>query len=379
MHETFFARAFELASMSRGACSPNPNVGAVIVSGGRIIGEGRTQPCGQDHAEVQALKSVSESPAGADLYVTLEPCCHHGKTPPCTDAIIASGIRRVFIGIQDPNPKVDGKGIARLMEAGIQVETGFMQEQIGKQLEAYLHWIRRQRPFVVLKTASSLDGRVAARDGSSRWITGEAARQDVHRLRGEADAILTGIGTVLHDDPRLTCRMEAATRQPLRVVLDTRLRTPVDGKLLETADQAPLLIVHDCDDTVRSDLLANRAELLRIPATDGRIPLRMLLGELYRRGIQTILVEAGPSLAGSLLRERLIDKWVAYQAPAVLGDGLPIFAGLEIPDLGSALHFKTDSVERIGDDVRIVAYPRYERITLRSANAGLSRLMVKIP
>jgi diaminohydroxyphosphoribosylaminopyrimidine deaminase/5-amino-6-(5-phosphoribosylamino)uracil reductase len=377
MNENYFHRAIELAGLSHGTCSPNPNVGAVIVKNGRIIGEGRTQPCGQDHAEVQALKNATENPAGAELYVTLEPCCHFGKTPPCTNAIIAAGIKTVYAGIHDPNPKVDGKGFSALIAAGIHVESGFEKERIEKQLEAYLVWIRKQRPYILMKTASSLDGRLTAKDGTSRWITGEPARREVHRLRQSSDAVLTGIGTVLKDDPLLTCRLEGNDRQPVRIVLDSHLRMPDDARLFN--DPNPIIIFHASNDTSRVEALSSRAELVKVPLKDSVLSLPAVFDEIYARRLQTVLVEAGGTLNSALLREHRVDKWIAFQAPITLGEGMPLFPGLGIHSLSKAMHFKLDHVEQVGSDIQLTLYPRYQRLMLRLGNEGLSRLLVQIP
>jgi diaminohydroxyphosphoribosylaminopyrimidine deaminase/5-amino-6-(5-phosphoribosylamino)uracil reductase len=320
-------RAVELGRSVRGSTSPNPWVGCVIVPGGF---EGATQPAGGQHAEAVALAAAGEAARGATLVCTLEPCVHWGRTPPCVDAIVAAGVRKVVVAIEDPDPRVRGAGLAALRAAGVEVEVGLAAGEVRDDLAPYCKHRTTGRPWVVLKLAATLDGRTAAPDGTSRWITGEAARADVHRLRAESDAVLVGSGTVRADDPELTVRLEPGggattpTRQPLRVVLGS---APPDAKV-----QPALELAADPED---------------------------VLDELGRRGVLQMLVEGGSTVAGELHRAGLVDRYVFYLAPALLGgdDGYPVLAGAGAKTMADAWRGRIVSVERIGDDVRIELAP----------------------
>jgi diaminohydroxyphosphoribosylaminopyrimidine deaminase/5-amino-6-(5-phosphoribosylamino)uracil reductase len=314
------SEAVALGEQVRTETSPNPWVGAVVVpEGDQPATEGSTQPPGGPHAEAVALELAGSSARGATVYVTLEPCSHHGRTPPCADALIAAGVRRVVVGVLDPDPQVSGRGVERLRAAGIEVEVGVGAVEVAESLRPYLAQRRRGRPWVVLKLAATLDGRIAAPDGSSRWITGPAARLDAHRLRAESDAILVGAGTVRADDPSLTVR-DTPGRDPLRVVL---------GQPPEGARVLPALVHHG--------------------------ELEPLLDELGRRGVIQLLVEGGSRVAGSFHRKGLVDQYVLYLAPALLGgdDGLPLLSGPGAPTMGDVWRGRITDIRRIGPDVRI--------------------------
>ena len=312
-------RAVELAAGVRTTTSPNPWVGAVVVSADGAVYEGATQPPGGPHAEVVALAAAGDAARGGTLSVTLEPCAHHGRTPPCTDAVIAAGVARVVVGIEDPDPRVAGRGIGILRDAGIDVEVGVLASEVAEQLAPYLTHRRTGRPFVVLKLAASLDGRTAAPDGSSKWLTGEAARADAHRLRAESDAVLVGAGTVRADDPALTVR-HVDGRDPLRVVL---------GRA------APGARVH--------------------PALELDGDLGGVLDELGRRGVLQLLVEGGATVAGAFHRAGLVDRYVVYLAPVLFGgdDGRPLFTGDGVPTIDDVWRGRIVDVTRLGEDVRI--------------------------
>ncbi len=360
----FMQRAVELAEQARGRTSPNPNVGAVIVKDGAIIGEGWTQPYGFDHAEVQAIKNCSRSCQGAELYVTLEPCSHYGKTPPCADAIIAAGIKSVFIGIIDPNPLVVGKGIEKLKTAGIKVETGLMADVITSQLEAYLVYISKNRPFVFLKSALSLDGRIAAEDGSSRWISCEESRLQTHILRQEADAVLTGAGTIIKDDPLLNVRLPNPLKQPLRVVLDTFLQILPTARLVQTACDVPTLIFTSGDVSkpeLEAELKAKGIELCHIGETNGLLSLEEVLAELHRRRITLLMLEAGPTLNTSFLRAGLVDKLYLFYAPLLLGGSRLAWNELDISNIGQALSLHDMQFNPVGKDLLITAYINHDK------------------
>lgn len=317
------SRALFLASMARGRTSPNPMVGAVIVKSGRIIAEGYHEKAGKDHAEIVALKKARGSAKKATMYITLEPCCHHGRTPPCTDAIIAAGLDKVVVAATDPNPLVGGKGIAQLKAAGINVQLGLLQKEANKLNEAFNKWIVHKVPFLTLKAALSLDGRLAAADGSSKWITSDEARKRVHEMRAENDAVLVGIKTVLNDNPRLNVRMLKRTgiRHPIRVVVDSRLETPVSAAIFHSMG-GKVWIATISDDAKKSKALENEgATIIRVPEKNKRIDLKELMAELGRRGIVSLMVEGGAEIHSSMLTEGMVDKLSLFYAPILLGGG----------------------------------------------------------
>ena len=354
--------ALSLAQQSIGLSDPNPRVGCVIAApDGRVIGRGATQAAGQAHAEVMALRAAHEAGhalRGATVWVSLEPCAHHGRTPPCCDALIDAGVARVVVATGDPNPRVAGAGLARLRAAGIEVAIadGDVAAAARDLNIGFFSRIERGRPFVRLKSAASLDGRTALPDGRSQWITGEAARADGHVWRLRAGAILTGIGTALADDPRLTVRTPAATRQPLRVVLDSTLRLPPTARML--SEPGATLVVHTATDSAREAALrAAGAELLRLPA-DRPIDLDAVLAELARRDVNELHVEAGAVLGGALLRAGLVDELLIYLAPIVLGQGRGMFDIGPLPSLADAPALDLVEVTPIGVDLRLRARPR---------------------
>lgn len=316
----FMLRAIRLAVKGAGFAAPNPMVGAVIVKNGRIIGEGYHERCGQLHAERNALASLSESAEGADMFVTLEPCCHYGRTPPCTQAIIEHKLARVFIGSRDPNPLIAGKGAAILREHGIEVIEDFMKKECDEINPVFFHYITTGMPYTALKFAMTLDGKISSHTGASKWITGIRARQHVHSLRGEYSAILAGIGTVLADDPMLNCRLENA-HQPLRIVVDSGLRIPLDSKLCKSAGEFPLLIActEDSPEEKRRMLTELGAEVMTLPERNGRVDLAAMMKRLGKKGISGILVEGGGEINEALIREGLVQHVYAYIAPKLMG------------------------------------------------------------
>ena len=348
-------RAIALAAGVLGSTNPNPAVGAVVIDrSGAVVGEGATRPVGGPHAEVEALSAAGARAEGATLIVTLEPCRHVGRTPACTDAIVAAGIRRVVYAVADPHDVAAGGGEV-LVAAGVDVEGGLLADEAVPDLLAWLVATRRRRPFVTWKYAATLDGRTAAADGTSRWITGEDARRDVHRLRALSDAVVVGVGTVLADDTVLTVRDWPAVRQPLRVVVDGQGRTPLSARILD--DAAPTVVVVGTDaDPERVKLLrSTAAEVVELPRREGRIDLRALLVTLYERQVLQILVEGGANLAGSFVRERLVDRVVGYHAPALLGAGPPVLSDAGVTTLAAALRLRLEDVRQLGTDVRVVA------------------------
>lgn len=323
--EQFMKRAIELAKKGVGWTAPNPLVGAVVVKNGRVIGEGYHRKYGELHAERNALAACTEDPAGATLYVTLEPCCHYGKTPPCTEIIIEKKIAKVVIGSRDPNPKVAGKGARILREHGIEVVEDYMREACDALNPVFFHYITTKTPYVVLKFAMTLDGKIATRTGASKWITGEAARNHVHQLRGRYAGILAGIGTVLADDPMLNCRIDGA-HQPLRIILDSHLRIPMGSRLVRSAKEYPLLIV--CNESIRDrEEGANRIQKLEeagakvwtLPEKNGHPDLNVLMQRLGEEKIDSVLIEGGGTVNEAALKAHIVHHVYAYIAPKIFG------------------------------------------------------------
>jgi diaminohydroxyphosphoribosylaminopyrimidine deaminase/5-amino-6-(5-phosphoribosylamino)uracil reductase len=354
----FMARALQLAQRGLYTTTPNPRVGCVIVREGQVVGEGWHARAGEAHAEVLALRAAGELARGATAYVTLEPCAHHGRTPPCAEALIAAGIARVVAAMQDPNPLVAGRGLDMLRGAGIETACGVLEHDARELNIGFVSRMTRGRPWVRLKAAASLDGKTALNNGASQWITGPEARRDGHAWRARACAILTGIGTVRDDDPQLTVRDVDTPRQPLRIVVDSRLETPPAARILESArDGAPVLIACASEDVVRADALRARgAEILVLPNAAGKVELPALFGELARRGINEVHAEAGLKLNGSLLREACVDELLLYLAPCLIGDaaqGLFNLSALESLDGRRRLDIL--DLRRVGDDIRVRA------------------------
>lgn len=384
--EEYMRVALKLAERGRGFVNPNPMVGAVIVKDGRMIGQGWHRKFGELHAERNALADCTEDPAGATVYVTLEPCCHQGKTPPCTDALLAAGVRRVVIGAMDPNPLVGGRGAAILREHGVTVETGVLKKECEEQNRIFLHYIRSGMPYVVLKYAMTLDGKIATATGASKWITGEPARAQVHALRHELMGIMVGSGTVLADDPMLNCRLPD-TRNPVRIICDTRLRTPLDAAVVRTAGEQRTIIATaqgaadrgqaadegaclrqaafaeaggqqaaDMQYKEREEKLRayrkSGCEIMELPVKDGHIELRALMQELGGLGIDSILLEGGSSLNWSALSCGIVNEVHAYIAPKIFGGAAaksPVAGiGAALPD--DAVGLEDVKTEMIGGD-----------------------------
>jgi diaminohydroxyphosphoribosylaminopyrimidine deaminase / 5-amino-6-(5-phosphoribosylamino)uracil reductase len=360
--EAWMARAVALAEGGRGTVSPNPMVGAVLVRDGRVVGEGFHRAAGQPHAEALALAAAGAAAAGATCYVTLEPCAHHGRTPPCADALVAAGVARVVAAVSDPDPRVDGAGLARLRAAGVAVGVGAGAEAAATQNAAYLTHRRLGRPRVTLKAAASLDGKVAAPDGTSKWITGPAARADAHRLRAEADAVMVGAGTALADDPRLTVRLPGwAGRQPLRVLVDAAGRVGADGHLFDGEAETLVATTPAVPAAAVEAWKAAGAEVLECdPAPDGSgVDLHHLTRVLGERGVLELMVEGGPRLQASLWAAGLADRLVWYLAPlAIGGQAAPgLLGGGGAATLAGARRLRLAPADRLGDDLRIVAFP----------------------
>ena len=349
------ARALRLAERGLTTTQPNPRVGCVIARGDEVVGEGFHERAGEPHAEVHALRDAGERAKGATAYVTLEPCAHHGRTPPCADALVAAGLARVVIAAEDPNPRVDGQGAARLREAGIKVEAGLMREPARELNVGFFHRLEHGRPFVRVKLAMSLDGRTALADGSSMWITGEAARHDVQRWRARSSAILTGSGTALADDPRLTVRLADVPHvPPLRVVLDRALRTPEGANLLDGS--APTLVVHGS--AAAPDLRFAAVECAVAPESGAGLDLDAVLKLLAAREVNELHVEAGPTLSGALFAAGLADELLLYVAPVFLGDrARPLLALPPLSDMERRWRLEVIDRRAVGDDLRLRLRP----------------------
>jgi len=357
------ARALELAARGLYTTDPNPRVGCVLRQGEQTVGEGWHERAGGPHAEVVALRAAGAAARGATAYVTLEPCAHHGRTPPCVDALIAAGVKRVVFALQDPNPRVDGRGAERLHAAGIQVASGLLAAEACELNPGFLQRMSIGRPFVRLKLAMSLDGRTALASGASHWITGAAAREDVQHWRARSAAILTGIGTVLADDPRLTVRgRDTGGRQPLRIVLDSSLRTPLGAQLLREPGKtwiAYTAAAADASAQARAAALAHQGvQLEQLDARDGRLDLPALLRRLAAAQVNELLVEAGATLAGELLRQQLVDEWLLYAAPILLGpQARPLIELPLLSELRAAPRFIIHDTEMLGADLRLRLRP----------------------
>jgi len=352
-HE-FMGRSLDLARRGLYTTTPNPRVGCVVVKGGVVVGDGWHEKAGLPHAEVLALKAAGERARGAALYLNLEPCSHHGRTPPCVDAIIEAGVKRVVAAIGDPNPKVAGAGFAKLRAAGIAVEQGLREDEARELNIGFLARMTRGRPWVRMKIAASLDGRTALANGKSQWITGEAARGDGHRWRARACAVLTGFGTVRDDDPQLNVRGVDTPRQPLKIVVDSKFETSPSARLLK---EGKTLVVGAVDDAKRiAALKAAGAEVAVIPNDGGKVELFKLMKELARRELNEIHIEAGTKLNGSLLQAGVVDELLVYLAPSLIGDsGRGMFNLPELIDLSQTTALKVREVERVGEDLRILA------------------------
>jgi diaminohydroxyphosphoribosylaminopyrimidine deaminase/5-amino-6-(5-phosphoribosylamino)uracil reductase len=365
-HERYMQRALELAGFARGRTSPNPLVGAVIVRGGEVVGEGYHRKAGTPHAEVHALHDAGERARGATLYVTLEPCSHYGRTPPCTEALIAAGIAEVYMAMLDPNPLVNGQGRERLEQAGIRTFVGLCEEEAAALNRPFVTYITQGRPLVIAKVACSLDGKIATRTGESRWISGKASRQRAHELRDEIDAIMVGANTVIVDDPRLTTRLPGReeVHHPLRIVVDSRGRVPLAVRLFdpELPGRTVLATTAACPLEHREALQQRGVEVLLLPAgPHGRVDLPALLRELGRLQVTSLLVEGGGTLLDAFFRARLVDQVLAFVAPLIIGgrEAPPAVGGEGVSLLREAPRLVNPSVERVGEDFLISGVPRW--------------------
>ena len=352
-NEQFIRRVFRLAKKGKGMVSPNPLVGAVIVKGGRIVGEGYHHKAGTEHAEVVAIKRAQRKTKGAAMYVNLEPCCHYGKTPPCTDSILNAGIKEMYISTKDTNPLVSGKGISHLRRHGMLVHHGILKKEARQLNEFYFTYMEKKRPFVILKIAQTIDGKIADASGNSKWITTKAARKKVHALRNDVDAILTGIGTVISDNPQLTSRLVRTKKEPLRIVLDSRLRIPLDAAIVRPG--TIIATLSTIKPRKKAKLLAKGVIFWEFNVQE-HIPLKQILRKAYHKKIQSILIEAGTGVSSSFLRYHLVDKVYFFIASKILGKGLSPFEGIGDLALPRAIPLESPVVERIDGDILVKGY-----------------------
>jgi len=350
-------RALALAARGEGAVNPNPLAGAVVVVDDQIVGEGWHQQFGGPHAEINALNEAGAASNGATLYVTLEPCCHHGKTPPCTQRIIPAGIRRVVVATRDPNPAVNGKGLAELRDAGIDVVEGIMEQEARQQNEVFLTFIRRGTPFVELKLAMSLDGRIAAKTGDAKWITGDESRIEGHRLRAKHMAIAVGVETAIQDDPSLNVR-HVDGKDPVPIVLDTKGRIPLSSKLLQAPSKA-IIATCSMSDKAERGIRETGAQVWRLPAANDRVSIEALLARMGEAQLDSLLIEGGGEIAASFLEARAIDKVSFFYAPILIGgrDAVPGIGGIGIEKIAEAMRLERIQTRMLGKDLYLTGYP----------------------
>ena len=362
LDKKYMQMTLELAVKARGKTSPNPMVGAVIVKSGRVIAADYHRRAGTPHAEALALKSAGSSAKGAILYVNLEPCCHtHKRTPPCTNAIIDAGIKEVVIAMVDPNPYVSGMGIKSLRKAGVRTRSGVLKKEARKLNEVFIKYITQKKPFVILKMAQSLDGKIATAKGESKWITGPQARNKVHKMRQEVDAILTGIGTVEKDNPSLDCRIGRG-ENPYRIIVDSSLRIPLSSKVLKHNDGKTIIATTSrASDKKINSILKSGNQVLIIKEKKGRVDLKKLMEKLGKLEISSLLVEGGSTISASALNERIVDKVMFFSAPKIIGgiDSTPSVGGRSPAKLSDAIELKDLSVTRYGRDILLEGYPDY--------------------
>ncbi len=352
-------KVIRLAEKGRGRTSPNPMVGAILVKDGIPVGEGYHAKAGEPHAEIIALQKAGDKARGATLYINLEPCSHYGKTPPCAPALIEAGVKKVVVGMEDPNPLVKGRGLEMLRNNGIHVEVGVFKQACLELNEAFSKYIQSGKPFVTLKIAATLDGKIATKQGESKWITGESSRRFVHRLRNSADAIIIGIGTILRDDPLLTARMKGG-RDPYRIVLDSRLRILEGAKVIHQKPEKTIIATTESAPKEKREALEKKGvQVMTLEAQQGRVNLRSLLSRLGEMEMTSLLVEGGSEINGSFLNEGLIDKLFLFLSPKVLGgQALEMFGGKGVETLEKALLLNRLKMRRVGEDILIEGYPK---------------------
>ncbi|MBO5489017.1 MAG: bifunctional diaminohydroxyphosphoribosylaminopyrimidine deaminase/5-amino-6-(5-phosphoribosylamino)uracil reductase RibD [Eubacterium sp.] len=354
--------AIKLAQKGLGRTAPNPMVGCVVVKDGKIVTDGYHQQYGDFHAERNALMKCDEDLTGADMYVTLEPCCHHGKTPPCTDIIIERGIGKVYVGAMDPNPKVAGNGVRILREHGIEVETGIMEKECTELNETFFHYITRKIPYIAMKYAMTMDGKIATYTGDSKWVTGEEARLHVHQLRKKYSAIMVGIGTVLVDDPMLNCRIEKGV-DPVRVICDSNLRIPMDSQIVKTAHHIKTIVAYAVPNEEKEQMLKEAGVGLIDCGVDGQVYFRGLVEELARMGIDSVLIEGGGTFHGTVLKSGLVDRIYCYMAPKLIGgkEAKSPVEGDGFSLMKEAIEIDDTEIIKVGRDICITGKVRKEK------------------
>lgn len=365
-------RAIDLALTAKGRTSPNPMVGAVIIKGGKIVGEGYHKKAGTPHAEINALDEAGKNAKDGIMYVTLEPCCHQGRTPPCTKTIIKSGIKKIVIGMVDPNPIVSGKGIEELNGAGIQVSTGLLEKECKRLNEVYIKYITSKKPFVLLKVAMSLDGKIATCKRESKWITSEPSRERVHNLRDEVDAVMVGIGTVLQDNPNLTVSLKRGNvKNPIRIIVDSQLRIPMDSNIIKSASASRksqkskvIIAATKKADVKKADILREKGiNVIEIEEENKRINLPNLMEELGKMEITSIMIEGGSELNSAALESGIVDKVIFFVAPKIIGgkEGVPAVGGRGFEKLSDSLNIRDVTVDRCGNDIVIEGYLKNDK------------------
>jgi diaminohydroxyphosphoribosylaminopyrimidine deaminase/5-amino-6-(5-phosphoribosylamino)uracil reductase len=356
--EHWMRRVLRLAEKGRGKTSPNPMVGAVLVKNDKVVGEGYHIQAGADHAEIIALRKAGEKAKGTTLYLNLEPCIHYGRTPPCAPAVIEAKVKRVVIGMEDPNPLVRGRGLESLKRAGLDVEVGILEKECRRLNEAFCKYILKKEPFVILKVAATLDGKMATREGDSKWISGETSRQFVHRMRDQVDGVVVGIGTVLRDDPQLTTRMKKG-RDPYRIILDSRLRIPQEAKVIGNPPSKAIIATTELAARDKIEKLEKRGvRILVLDSKKGKVDLKHCLSKLGEMEIMSLMVEGGSQINGSFLDEGLIDKVLLFFSPKLIGDreALGIFGGCGKATLKEAISLNELRMKRIGEDILVEGY-----------------------
>lgn len=359
MDQYYMERTLNLAAKGKGLVSPNPMVGAVLVNNGQIVGEGYHKAAGGPHAEVFCLQEAGHLAKNATLYVSLEPCSHYGRTPPCTEAIIRAGVSTVIVAMEDPNPLISWRGIKLLRDKGIEVVTGVMEEEAKALNEIFIKYITTKKPFVAVKVASTLDGKIATRIGDSKWITGPMAREYVHQLRNEYDSILVGINTVLADNPSLNCRINSPTkRDPIRIVLDSKLRIPLDAKVINSSSSAPLIVFTNANNQEKVKELAEKGVEVIEQKGETRISIDFVMAKLAQRQISSVLVEGGSDVIWSFFQENFVDKYYMFIAPKIIGgrEGVPLIGGDGIEIMNNAIKMKWKETRFLGDDLLLTCY-----------------------
>ena len=359
----YMQRALDLAQQAKGDTSPNPLVGAVIVKEDQIIAEGYHHQAGGNHAEINALQDADEEVVGATMYVNLEPCTHFGKTPPCSNAIIEAGLDKVIIAMKDPNPKISGAGVEKLQEAGIEVEVGLLEEKAKELNEVFIKYITTDLPFVILKNAMTLDGKIATKTGDSKWISGSESREIVHRLRDQVDAILVGSGTVLSDNPRLTTRLPDGGTDPTRIILDSDLDIPLEANVINQESDAATIIVttNHAEQSKKEELISRGVKILEL-GTTRKIDLKTLLKELAHEEITSLLVEGGSEINSSFWEAELVDKIYYFIAPKIIGgtESVPVVGGSGVKEVKNGIKIIDKEIKQVGEDLLIVGYPEYK-------------------